>query len=301
MKLPNFLLAGAPKCGTTSLYHLLKNHPEVYMPPRKEPYYFIRPRNIIGKGPGPLGERLIDNLNDYRRLFEEIKPDQFKAVGEATAGYLYFFHNTIPDIKETLGDPKIIIILRDPAERAFSSHLHHVRRGYEPLSFEVALQKQNERKEKNWWFGYQLIDVGLYFYQVKAYLESFSKVNICLFDDLKNDPIGLIKKVYDFLEVDSHYDLQDSNTHYNSSLLPKSKLLHKVLTNTNIVARSIKPVARFFSIQDNLKIIKDNLIKKNLVKPKMKAKTREHFIHIYRDDIRKLQNLINRDLSDWLK
>jgi len=155
IKLPNFLIVGAPKSGTTSLYYYLKEHPEIYMSKLKEPHFFSKEcKNLPFRGPKDesLGSTKYMNLTweDYQNLFKGAIT--YKAVGEASADYLYYFKCSIKNIKKYLGNPKIIIILRNPIERAFSAYLHMLRDGREYLSFREALHMEEERKKNNWDF-----------------------------------------------------------------------------------------------------------------------------------------------------
>ncbi len=298
-KLPNFLIVGAAKSGTTSLHFYLKKHPEIYLPRiRKETFFLVSPKNILGKGPGNFGKDLIENLNEYSRLF--IGYEKYKAIGEACVAYLYFYKNTIPNIIRYLGNPKIIIILRNPVERAFSNYLHHVRDGLEELCFEDALKAESKRKAENWWWGFQLIDPGLYFNQVKSYLSNFTHVKIFLYDHLKENPLDFLKQIFDFLEVEPSF-IPDVKTRYNVSGIPKNKLLHNFLTKPNILKKVMKPLIKIFMTEENKRRFVDGIRTRNLKKPEMKTETREYLKNIYREDILKLQDLINRDLSHWLK
>jgi len=122
-KLPNFLIVGAPKCGTTSLYYYLKQHPDIFMPTMKEPRFFLsETMNFPHQGIDDrrVDKMIIKNLDDYKKIY--LEADQEKARGDASAGNLYFYKKVIPGIKAYLGDPKIIISLRNPLDRAFSNY-----------------------------------------------------------------------------------------------------------------------------------------------------------------------------------
>ena len=126
-KLPNFILAGAPKSGTTALYHYLRQHPQIYMSPIKEPCYFaaeIRPDNLTAthlqhirrmsrKLPAPFGW-LVSEWDDYVRLFQDVQHET--AIGEASVAYLWS-ETAATNIASRLPDAKIIAVLRDPSER----------------------------------------------------------------------------------------------------------------------------------------------------------------------------------------
>lgn len=185
--LPNFLIVGAAKSGTTSLYNYCTQHPEIFMSPVKEPYFFsfinIKP-NFKGPYDQKTNEKeIICDIKEYERLFENVNNE--RAIGECSNSYLYF-RNTAKIIKRYIPHCKIIIILRNPVERAYSHYLQHVMLGHEDQTFEVALEKEEERKKNNWRWHYHYVGQGLYYCQVKRYLNQFGKDKIAIYIYLKN-------------------------------------------------------------------------------------------------------------------
>ena len=147
-KLPNFLLVGAAKCGTSSLHKYLDQHPEIFMSKHKEPRFIssqATPFPLNGPGDHKVEAWYVKNYDDYEKLFEGA--GEYPAVGESSADTLYFYKGTIPVIKKYLGDPKIVIMLRNPVKRAFSAYQHLVRDLREDLSFEEGLEREPERIE----------------------------------------------------------------------------------------------------------------------------------------------------------
>jgi hypothetical protein len=296
--LPNFFIVGAPKCGTTSLYQHLNGHPEIFLTTPKEPYYFVKPKTLLGQGPSRLGIGINDDEDKYLSLYKDVKNE--KAIGECSASYLYFYKYTITEIKKVVENPKIIIVLRNPIERAFSSHVHHIRRGDEYQSFNNALAAQTWRKEAHWWFGYQLLDVGLYAEQVKAFQKAFDQVHVVLTDDLKANPDRVVKNIYRFLEVDEHF-VTDFEKRYNVNKIPRVRIIHKILSG-NI--RGCRKALSFLKHTPALKFL-DQLREKfmllNLYSPKLSLSTYNKLISYFEKDILELQELINRDLVLWIK
>jgi len=138
---PNFFIVGAPRAGTTSLYFYLKQVPEVYLSPVKEPNYFSV--KII---PDDHYLLPIRNKKNYLKLFEKVKDE--KAIGEASPSYLED-PETPYLISQDVSDARIIAILRDPVERAFSHYLMMVSQGFEKLSFRKALDDLLTNKTRN--------------------------------------------------------------------------------------------------------------------------------------------------------
>lgn len=298
-KLPNFLIVGAAKSGTTSLYYYLKQHPEIYMSAIKEPKFFSA--QFVKYNPKVIKENLvITKYEDYKNLFENV--DRENAIGEASADYLYFYDGCIKLIKKYLGDVKIIIILRNPVEMTFSMYQMFIRQGKEHLSFEDALNAEQERKRLNWGYGggWYYKDLGFYYIQVKSYLENFTHVKVYLFDDLKSNPLSLIKDMYQFLDVDDTF-VPDTDIKYNPGGVPNNKLVYTLLTIFKRFKKPIIQICKFFSLEKKFFEITENIRKIILRKQEMKLETRAYLRDQYREDISRLQDLINRDLSHWLK
>lgn len=298
--MPNFLVVGAAKSGTTSLYFYLDKHPDIYIPSVKECRFFSQmSANFKGPGDEILNKNIIKSLDEYRLLFSSVKNE--KAIGDVSPDYLYFYEKSIEKIKQILGDVRIIIILRNPVERAYSQYLHLLRDERETLSFEDALSNEEIRKKANWEWFWSYKDVGFYYKQVKAYIENFSQVKIYLCDDLKKDALLLIRDIYRFLEVDDSFVPDDLNKRYNISGVPKSRWLYEFLNRPNSLRTALKPFISIILPKSKRQELKFLITEKNLKKTDMKTETREYLKGLYREDIIRLQELINRDLSHWLK
>jgi hypothetical protein len=280
--LPNFLVVGAAKSGTTALYYQLKRHPEIFCCPVKEPCYFSgRVLRLPQPGIGDERKFYVKTYADYCKLFEGAEGK--KAIGEASADTLYFYEKTIPLIKQVLGNPRIIILLRSPVDRAFSAYLHLVRDNRETLSFEESLAR------------------GMYYGQVKAFKTEFSRVLVCLYDDFKKEPQAVIKQVCQFLEVDPDFQPANTRSRYNASGIPRFRSLNNIFLMKNIVQRTLRKVGSFVLTEDGWVKFRDSLRAKLYVKAVMKPDTRAYLQQVFREDILKLQNLLARDLGGWLK
>jgi len=303
-KKPNFLIVGAQKSGSTTLYHLLKHHPDVFLPDFKEPLFFISDiiKNISKKDLGIKNEGIQDKLihseKEYLKLFKNV--DSEKLIGEASASYLYYFKHTIPLIKDKLGDPRIIIILRNPVDKIFSQYKHLQREHAENRSFEKGLELEAERIAQNYTAMYHYKAQGLYYEQVKAYKDNFSNVLVILTEELKSDPVSVAKKCYRFLEVDQSFYPELKN--YNvSSKRVKNPLIHKLLYNRTAHSFKMfykKVFGNSFYEKSTSNYKKFNFENINL---KMKPKTKLKLNNYFRNDIEKLESFLNIELSNWKK
>ncbi len=298
VKLPDFLIVGAARSGTTSLFKYLNEHPRIFIPEMKESYFLAYDGKVTEFAHHKMP--VVSDFNGYARLFEPAGEDQI--LGEVSASYLYLHETTIPNIKKYIPDwrsLKIIMILREPVERAFSMHSAFVTWDEEPLKFEDALKKCRERLKNNWHPEFDYIGYGFYYEQVKAYLDSFPHVKVYLYEDLKKDTKGLIKDIIGFLGVEDS-DVPYTHEKHNPSRVPKSKFMHDSLHKPSLIS-SVFPPVKLIPLDTRIEITR-KLIDLNIMrKLKMRKNTQQQLKKLYREDILKLQELIGRDLSGWLE
>ncbi len=310
-KLPNFFIVGAAKSGTTSLYEYLKLHPEVYMAPIKETHHFstdidntkFRPnyarslnKDLSKWLEGDLSEGIfhafVSDWNQYVQLFKNVKGE--KAIGEVTNSYLYS-SSAAKNIKAKFPDAKIIMMLRNPADRAFSHYLMDLRIDYETEDFMSAVKKDMARDPKGWGISNMYIEIGQYYEQVKRFMDVFPKeqLRIYLFDDFVKNPEATMKDIFCFLGVSETTSI-DFSKKYNPSFIPKNRLVSKLNTQKRVKdwLKSVLPK----SVKSKFK--KTFYTDKDL--PKLKPDERKFLQGIFREDIRKLSQLIGRDLTKWL-
>lgn len=266
------------------------------MPEMKEPFFFC------GEIYYPK-VKVISNFEDYISIFEHAGENQ--VLGEATPIYLWLYRKTIENIRKHIPnwrELKIIIILRNPVERAFSDYSIHKQIGDEPLKFETAISPgilDERRKNDLWRWAICYVEAGFYYEQVKAYLDIFPQVKVYLFEALKADPRGLVKDMFRFLHVDDSF-IPDMGEIHNPAGILKSKLFYRILTTPDFVS-SIFPPLKLIPLDIRVKIT-NNLKRLNIRdKSGAKEKTRQYLRNLYREDILKLQELIKKDLSAWLE
>ena len=299
-KLPNFIIVGAAKCGTSSLHNYLNQHPDVFMPTFtdsgkkvKEPKFFIT---------SEIQRRVkygIWDWNSYKNLFDGVTSE--KAIGEASVFYLFYYKTAIKNIKKYLGDDiKIIIMLRNPTERAISAFTHVARGKQESLSFEEALKNENNRLSKDLNITPMIMykEMGLYYKMVKSYLDNFDNVHIILYEDFKQKTDLVIKDTLRFLNLSSDYIIDTSLKYNVGGKKWKNKYVKLFFMQDNI----LKKILRFiFSKKIRLKfrffielIFKEPADEVNQV-------TRKKLDHYFQKDILKLEELLNLDLKHWMK
>lgn len=301
---PNFFIVGAAKSGTTSLFYYIKQHPEIFMPKRKERFFFTGINKDTYSGRGNFyGEYIIDNWEEYLKIFNNAEGET--QIGEACVAYLYLYKKSIQRMNKYLKKkPKIVIILRNPIDRAYSNYLHHVRDGIEHLTFEESIQDHiiHLRNSEKWWWGFNYIDVGLYYNQVKAYIDNFGHDNVLIlsYDDFARDPLAICKTVFKFLSVDSNFKPKTSHR-YNEYVLPKNKTLLKLyhLFYPDKLKQVLRPMLFNTLGNDKVEKILNVLWGKNTRKDAISSQVRDKLFNVYKEDINKLESLTSLELSGW--
>lgn len=301
MTLPNFLIIGAMKSGTTSLYHYLAQHPQIYMSLVKEPKFFALEGTTWDPEPlGSGGLAKIKGIRDwdaYLNLFSGVADEI--AIGEASPLYLYA-PQSAEKIRQVLPEVKIIAILRHPVDRAYSHFLHWVQRGLEPLGsdFVNVLRAEDDRIARDWSPNYHYKHRGFYYEQLKRYYDRFDRdrIRIYLFDDLQRDPVALIQNIFEYLQVDPTF-VPQTDKQYNISKLPKNQQIQQLLDRPN----PIKKILKLLIPNSWKKTLKNQIKTYNSIKPKLDKELHYQLTQEYKNDLLKLQDLIQKDLSPWLK
>lgn len=287
MTLPNFFLIGASRSGTTSTYHYLKSHPDIFMSPVKEPrYYAYRDKQIKHQGLTDkyhINRSSVPKTKNYRSLFKKADPQEHKAIGEASPVYLYS-SEAAEEIYNDVPDAKIIAILRNPVQRAYSDYLNMLRLGRDfCTSFKKALEKEEQRIKNNWGPFYHYRSKGYYYEQLSRYQEYFDdgQMLILTHKELVEDTSGSMRRILKFLDVDPKFKFDNFKT-YNRSGVPKDITLHKILTHP------LMPVPNFIK---NLNI--------TFHKPKLNPELKINLYQEYREDIEKLEEEFELNIGHW--
>jgi len=270
---PNFFIAGAAKAGTTSLYAWLRQHPQVYMSPVKEPHYFS---SDLAK----TVRFVVKDEEEYLKLFEDAVG--FKAIGEASASYLPFGRTVASRIRDANPDARIIILLRDPVERCYSDYLMYLRSGRESRSFYDALVNS----------PFSGVYIQKYAEAVRGYLEVFgsSQVLVLMFEELKSDPQVLMTKVATFLELDQAPITQIDFSIENTGGTPKNRL-----TATILAVRSQIPTNSL-----RLPLFLKKSIRRILLgsKPPIDPRAIDFLRPVFAEDLAELERLLGRPLPE---
>ncbi len=310
MNKPNFFIVGTAKSGTTSLYHSLNQHPNIFMCPIKEPNYFctditklrlndpLVPKRgfdikkyISGSMEKYYHRAFVTEWDDYIALFKNVKNEN--AIGEASVNYLI---STVAsnNIYKTIPDAKIIIIIRNPVDLIVSHYLARVKLGQTHKSFKQEISHIAKISSNKLDYANSLLAQGLYFNQVKRYFNEFPNENIkiIVYDDYKNNPKKIITEILIFLKVKANIELNSKKTHNVSTGIKFRKTIY--LINLLRIKHKLWKILPN-SIQSKIKYF--------LNKPidfKINSDDKTYLINYFKDDIENTSNLINTDLNHWI-
>lgn len=296
LDMPTFLIIGAAKSGTTSLYHYIGQHPDVFMSPVKETNFFA-----FCDGMPPfqdpwavlLHQESVRDIETYRRLFSAAA--SFRARGEASPQYL-LRPGTAERIYRYVPEAKLIAILRHPAYAAFSSFMMRLRDGHEPYrDFRQAIEAETRGERQNWSFGNYLSRFS-YYEQLSEYYSVFpgEQIRVYLFEDLMTEAPELFRDLFQFIDVTPDF-IPDTSVQLNRSGVIRNPVLRWLWHLSSPVRARTRPF-----LPDRLRRRAYNIVVREIEKPPYDPALRRQVAELYRDDIVRLQELIGRDLTAWL-
>lgn len=296
--LPSFLLIGAQKAGTTTLDAWLTQHPEIFLPEVKELNFFALGCEAPGwSGPG---DKVAESLSEYQQ--EDYLKHYRRAAKGAVCGdssVIYLYSPKAPEAILSINpEMKVIAVLRNPVERAYSAWQHLQRDGREKVGdFAKALEAESDRIAQNWEPLWHYLQVGFYGKQLKRYEAFFERdqILVLLNEDLRQDPAGSAKRIFSFLGVDDSF-IPDTDIEMNASGIPKFQALNNFFTQPHIIKPALKKIVPLSLARK----IKGRIQRRNLERlPPVSPEMRSHLISLYHDDICLTESLIDRDLSAW--
>ncbi len=268
------------------------------MSPAKEPNFLAFAPGETARYTGPQdAERLnrphtIDQAA-YERLFDGVTTE--RAIGEASHWYLY--HPGAPArIRQFIPEAKLVAVLRNPVDRAYSTYLHLRRTDQEMLpTFKEALDAEAGRITEGWAWGHY-VRRGFYHAQLQRVYAAFpeDQVRVYLFDDLTADPLGLVQDIYRFLGVDPTFT-PDLSLRFLKSGIPQYPWIERLLSARSPLKTALRKILPRQAYR-----YKQTLQNRNLIREPMPAEVRHQLQATFREDILHLQDLLDRDLSGWL-
>lgn len=298
MRKPDFFIVGAPKCGTTALYDYLRQHPEIFVPYRKELHFF---------GTDLISGRPRRTEQDYLALFARAADE--KRVGEASVLYLYS-KLAASEIKAFCPSASIIIMLRNPVDMMYSLHSQLLFTGDEEITdFEAALEAEEERKRgsgipESTWFAEALFyrETARYTEQVRRYFDVFGRdnVHLIIFDDFRGDTAGVYRQTLRFLGVDETFRADFRIVNPNKHARARSKRLMRFRYNYPLVVRRLGRLA-VPSLPARRTLLRgfERLITRRTPHPPMDTQLRKRLQAEFAPEVETLSQLLGRDLTHW--
>lgn len=297
--IPNFFIVGGPKCGTTAMVEYLRTHPDIFICEPKEPNYFS----------DNLPEtKYVDKFNDYLDLFK--KATSFKIIGDASV-FSMFSKVAIRNIYKSNSEAKLLIMLRNPVKMVPSYHLqiqYTLEEDIKDLYVALELEKERElgnnipknskcskllRYSKIAKYGEQLENVYKYFPK--------NQVKVILFDDFIKSNRNTYKEVLDFLEIED--DGRKDFPKINEAKKAKSMFISKIVNRPPKIAKVLAKIVRKILNKPRLGLLSalDSANREVTEKKEVTIKEKNILLEIYSEDIKKTEEIINRDLSSWLE
>lgn len=293
-----FLIVGCAKCGTSSLYEYICEHPEVQAASVKEPGYFVKDSLLKQNG-----YQEIDTWEKYLNCFPQTPLGTF--TGEASVSYFNYLEESIPSIKKRLGKrTKIIIILKNPIERLISGYNYAARTGVESRTLEEVL--------RDWDGKTSIIDSvtnrpcyianGLYSERVKMFFEEFDDVKVVTLEDLVKKPAKVMNEIFRFLGV-AEFTLSDKySVHNKGGFSPKDPRLTNIIFNKNYLVKFIRKRmpynGKVRKASRKLRTFTERFLMKKSVYIET-VQLNETLNNFYLSDIEQLENFLDIDLTDW--
>lgn len=272
-RLPDFVIVGAMRCGTTALARYLGAHPDIFMAPEKEVHFFDR--------------HFEEGTDWYARRFARARSEIAIAIGEATQTYMYD-SIAVDRMADVVPEAKLIAILREPIDRAYSHYWLNRARGLEPLSFPEAIRAEPERlaTSRRDRFVYSYLDRGRYLKQLKMLCGRYprSALHVAIFESMCVDPRGVYRDVCRHLAVDPAFEPSELGRQINAHVTFRSPGLRR------FAKRLPRPMAMVIG---RLNVREGGY-------PPMAGSVRSELRTTFDQEVRQLADWLGRDLSTWL-
>lgn len=308
---PDFFIVGAAKAGSTALWKYLSQHPQIGFSPIKETHFFSTDIDTAAFRPEfakdaafdvgayiragmkePIHQAFVRDSRLYSQLFD--RAEGSKVLGEATVSYLWSAQ-AAANIAAHNPQAKVIAMLRNPAERAFSHYLMDLRMGYAQGSFIDAVEADLQ-KPQGWGVSNLYIELGRYHAQLQRYFKALPREQVLVlwYEDYKENPAEVLRQIFAFLGVDESVAI-DTSARHNAARLPKYGALQSVLKSKKLkkALRAVMPASMKRGLQNQLYTTKGL--------PTITEADRAFVLQHLRSDIEALSLLLGRDLSHWLK
>lgn len=287
----NFIVVGAPKCGTTSLHHYLKQNPKIFLTEQKELHFFsaeMRLSNIGGPGDKEALASVVQTTEEYDAHFAECRAWQI--AGDISPSYFHFGKMCAKKIHKWVPNVKIIVILRNPIEKTYSQYMHQVQHGMEILGFRQALAKESNRQNLGWRDMWMYTGSTFYTQNLQDYIDVFGaeNVHVIFFEDFVNYTKQVLDDICYFIGVEPCE--WDVSLRLNKSRAPISRLFQRfIMKPPTFINNPIRLIFGKKCVSKVRKLLQEYNTKQ---KPEIKTEVREQLRILFTEDVRELENLL---------
>jgi hypothetical protein len=295
---PTFAIAGAARAGSTALAEAVRQHPDAFVCQPKEPHYYaLANQSPAFTGPGDeatINRVAVTDRASFLKLFDGA-PGKV-ARGDGSVSTLYYFQRSISAIRDVNPDMRIVIILRHPVGRAYSSYQYLRIRGFEPIDdFLTAVREEGKRKAQNWHHLWHYTSMSYYADAVTAFIDAFGsdRVHVLFYDDLQSQSAPCIDALYAFLGLDDGRSVAELSR-VNASGEPRFIALQKMIgwaSGHEVLRGGLKRIVPF--------AVREKLRSANLKPNTATAREFAELGPLFDDDLQQLQDALGRPLPDW--
>ena len=295
----DFVIAGTFKGASSTLAYELGRHRRVSIPRPKDPYYYLASAGNSFTGPERFMEAhragVVHNPEAFAALFSD--EGVMTLRGDATPLYMYCHQQAIPAIQADNPLAKIVLILRNPADRAFSNYSHNVKDGYEDRLFAACIDnwEETERFPLHPFFHY--VRAGFYDAQVAAWQAAFADVKVVTYEQIGTDVHLVLNEIASFLGIDANFEPREEAIRLNKSGKPRSAFLHRFILQENPLKKIVRPIYRtVLRNPDTRKQLAERLKNINIESQTMAVSDRAQLNALYAPDIAKVSERVGIDL-----
>lgn len=291
---PTFVVAGAARAGSTAVAEALRGHPDVFMTQPKEPHYLAlagSPAGFTGPGDAETINRVaVTDQAAYQELFP--RNGQYLARGEGSVSTLYYHDRAVPRLVELNPEARIVLVLREPVARAYSSHQYLLNRGYEPEpEFLDAVQQEESRIAAGWHHLWHYTAMSRFADAVAHFQSAFGveSTGVWWYEDLKADPTRCIAEIQRFIGVDPQRAPVEEVQRVNASGVPRRRWVQTAMhhaADRPMVRAAVKVVVPFS--------LRERIRSANLTTNDVPRAVRVELMGLFRDDLDHLEQLLRR-------
>lgn len=299
---PTFAVIGAARAGTTGLIEGLRGHPRAFVTTPKEPHYFaMHGTRPDYRGPGDeqsINQTAVTNVQDYQALFPH--ESGHLALGEGSVSTLYYHERALPELVRMNPDVRVVVLLREPVARAYSSFQYLRAQGREPeQDFRAALAKEPDRRVANWHHLWHYSAMSRYADALTALQGRLpaAQLGIWFHDELEQDYAGTLRQVIDFLDLPPVAGLGEAVPRVNISGVPRAPHVQRALSWAS-GRPGLRRTAQLVTTWHFREAVRSRMIRRDPVP----AEVRSAVGPLFADDLMRLRRLLpaGRALPEWL-